>query len=86
MKPLELWRWRLHSSITGRLFTSRYAMTEADALDVDPLAVRLACSKVVRMVPENDDEMDRLRTSTIVVPRLPTRRSSIPPQGDAPSA
>jgi len=76
MKPLELSRWRLHGPITGRLFTSRYAKTGADALDVDPLAVRLPCSNVVHMVPENDDEMDRLRTSTIVVPRLPTRRLS----------
>ena len=43
---MELWRWRLRNPVTGRLFTSRYAMTEADALDVDPLAVRLPCSKV----------------------------------------
>jgi len=27
----------------------------------------------VRLVPENDDEMDRLRTSTMVVPKSPSR-------------
>jgi hypothetical protein len=83
MKPLELWRWRIHSPITGRLFTSRYAMTEADALVCDPLAARLPYSKEVRMVPENDEELDRRRTSAMVVPKSPTRRSPIPPQSDA---
>jgi len=73
MKSKELWRWRLRNPVTGRLFTSRSAMTEADALDADPLAVRLPYSKQVRLVPENDDEMDRLRTSTMVVPKSPSR-------------
>ncbi len=58
-------------------------MTEVDALVCDPLAARLPYSKEVRMVPENDDDLDRRRTSTMVVPKSPTRRSPIPPQSDA---
>jgi hypothetical protein len=69
MKPLELWRWRLHDAVTGRPYTSRFDMTEADALNADPLAVRLPYSLQARLVPENDDEMDRLRASSILVPK-----------------
>jgi hypothetical protein len=69
MKPKEFWRWRLRSEITGRLYSSRYDMAEADALAVDPKAERLPGSKRVRMVPENDDEMQRLRASSILVPK-----------------
>ena len=59
MKTKEL--WRLRSEITGRLYSSRYVMTEADAMELDPLAERVAFSKEARLVPENDIEMDQLR-------------------------
>lgn len=45
MKTKELWRWRLRNKITGRPYTSRYVMTEADAMELDPLAERVAFSK-----------------------------------------
>ena len=44
-------------------------MTEADALDRNPQAVRIASSLEVRTVPENEDEMDRLRASAMLHPR-----------------
>ena len=69
MKTKEFWRWRLHNGITGRLYSSRYDMTEADALAVDPAAARVPGSKQVRLVPENDDEMQRLRASSILMPK-----------------
>jgi hypothetical protein len=32
MKPIELWRWRLRDDM-GRLHTTSFIMTEADATD-----------------------------------------------------
>jgi hypothetical protein len=64
-----MWRWRLHSQISGKLYITRYAMTEADALELDPLAERLDFSKEVRLVPETEAEMDQLRTSSMLRPR-----------------
>jgi hypothetical protein len=56
MRTLVKWRWRVRNAITGKLYTTRYAMTEADALDLDPLAVRLEFSEEVRLTPETADE------------------------------
>ncbi len=67
MKIKEFWRWRLRSEITGRLYTSRYDMTEADAQATNPKAQRLPGSKQVQMVPENDDEAQRLRASSMML-------------------
>ena len=69
MRPTEFWRWRLRREITGKTYTTRYVMTEADALDRDPQAARVEWSKEVRLVPENDDEMARMRTSTLLAPK-----------------
>ena len=35
MREIELWRWRLRAQ-RGKLITTRYAMTEADALKREP--------------------------------------------------
>lgn len=52
MPTIHLWRWRLTSEITGRRYSSRWVMSEADALALDPTAERLPHSLEVREVPE----------------------------------
>jgi len=66
---VELWRWRLRDDI-GRLHTTRYAMSETDAMEMDPLAERLPWSLEVRMVPENEDEHQALATSAFLRPHF----------------
>ena len=69
MKTLVKWRWRVRSEVTGKLYSTRYAMSETDALALDPLAERLDFSKEARLVPETAEEMDRLRASAMLHPR-----------------
>jgi hypothetical protein len=47
MPTIEKWRWRLKASTTGKLYTTRHLMTEAEALAQDPAAERLPHSRVV---------------------------------------
>ena len=55
MKRLEMWRWRLHNAVTGRLYTRRCGMTGANALAIGPKAECVAWWQQMRMAPENDD-------------------------------
>jgi len=41
MQRVALWRWRVHSKTTGRLYVTHKCMTEAQALAMDPQAERL---------------------------------------------
>ena len=40
MPTKHLWRWRLTSEVTGRRYTSRWVMSEADALALGALTAR----------------------------------------------
>ena len=55
MRTLDLWRWRLTDPDTGRGYTTRHRMTDADALAQDPKAERGAGSLEQRQVPKSDD-------------------------------
>jgi len=70
MKTKELWRWRLRDEITGKTYTTRCVMTEADALDRDSQAVRVEWSKEVLLVPESDNEARHLRASSMLLPKV----------------
>lgn len=56
MHTIELWHWRLWDPIRRRHFTSRWRMTEADALALDPQAQRIEHSLERRQVPSSIDE------------------------------
>jgi hypothetical protein len=58
MKTVEMWHWRLRDH-RGKVQTTRWAMTEADALERDPLAVRVPNSREARNLPETPEEMVR---------------------------
>jgi hypothetical protein len=45
MKTLVRWRWRVHQEFTGKVYTTRHHMTEADALATDPQAIRVELSR-----------------------------------------
>ena len=51
MRTIELWRWRVRG-LKGRPHATRYVMTEAEALQRDPEAVRVMGTIEVREVPE----------------------------------
>jgi hypothetical protein len=68
MKAIERWRWRIHG-IGGRVHTTRWHMIEADALELDPLAVREQWTREVLSVPTTEDEMDSRRPSSMLRPR-----------------
>jgi hypothetical protein len=55
---LKLWRWRMHG-INGKLYTTRYVMTEAEALQLDPQGQRVQASLEARQVPETANEHQR---------------------------
>jgi hypothetical protein len=59
MRTIELWRWRVRG-LNGRQHVTRYAMTEAEALQRDPEAVRVEGTLEIREVPENAAEVARL--------------------------
>ena len=51
MPLVELWRWRVQGK--SRLYVKRKYMTEAEALAIDPLAVRVEWLTVLQWVPES---------------------------------
>lgn len=59
MKTIELWRWRVRGP-NGRVHATRYAMTEADALQRDAAAVRVPGTRELREVPATPQEAARL--------------------------
>ena len=48
---IELWQWRVTDYVSQRRYVTRYRMTEADALDLDPAAERVPGSQELRQVP-----------------------------------
>lgn len=56
MKTIVRWRWRVHQEFTGKPYTTRHHMSEADALGTDPLAVRIDWTREEITVPESDAE------------------------------
>ena len=63
MKQQEYWRWHLYSDTHRKVMPTRFHLTEAEALAIDPKAERVPGSLELRLVPETADELDRLRTS-----------------------
>jgi len=59
MKKIEVWKWRLRS-LTGRVHVTQYRMTEAEALQRDPTAVREPGTMLVREMPDTADELAAL--------------------------
>jgi hypothetical protein len=53
MAILNRWRWRITDPSSGRRSTTRYRMTEADALATDPAAERVPGSLEVLTVPDD---------------------------------
>jgi hypothetical protein len=50
-RSIDLWRWRITDPVSHRCYVTRYRMTEADALDLDPAAERVPGSQELRQVP-----------------------------------
>ena len=50
-RTIELWLWRVTDPVSHRCYVTRYRMTEADALDLDPAAERVPGSQELRQVP-----------------------------------
>jgi hypothetical protein len=50
MPLVELWRWRVQGEPTGPLYVTRKYLTEAGALAIDPLAVRVEWLTVLQWV------------------------------------
>ena len=72
MRTIELWRWRLRNP-RGKLINTRYAMSEAEALQRDPGAMRVPGTCEVREVPESAAEVARLMPGTTMRSGLPAR-------------
>lgn len=53
MRTIELHRWRITDPATGRRYTTRHAMTEADAKATDPAAEPVPGTREVRAAPED---------------------------------
>lgn len=53
MATLHRWRWRITDPDSGRGSTTRYRMTERDALATDPRAERVEGSLEVLQVPDD---------------------------------
>jgi hypothetical protein len=51
MQRIEVWRWRVRSKRTGRFYITHKYLTEAEALTIDPLAVRIDWLAEYRWVP-----------------------------------
>lgn len=45
--PFTMWRWRIYDSVTQRRITTRYHMTESDALAKDPTAEKAPGTEMV---------------------------------------
>lgn len=45
--PFSMWRWRLDDDVTQRRITTRYHMTEAEALAKDPKAEKVPGTEMV---------------------------------------
>jgi len=56
MHTVDLYRWRLVDSWTGKTYITRCRMSEADALDLDPHAQRIEGSLERRTVPDGPHE------------------------------
>ena len=67
MKTLEVWKWRVRGP-TGRVHVTRYRMTEAEALQRDPRALRVPGTCEVREVPESAAELARLTATITALP------------------
>ncbi len=63
MRQQEYWRWYMRSETHHKVLPTRFHLTEAEALAIDPKAERVPGSLELRQVPETADEIDRLRTS-----------------------
>jgi hypothetical protein len=50
---IDLWFWRVTDPVSGRRYTTRHRMVEADALDLDPGAARVTGSQELRQVPDD---------------------------------
>jgi hypothetical protein len=56
-KRTEYWRWEINSTTPpGRRIKTKHHMTEAEALERDPTAVRVPGTLEVRDLPETDAE------------------------------
>ncbi|MEY5098897.1 MAG: hypothetical protein RJA36_1616 [Pseudomonadota bacterium] len=62
MKQQEYWRWNLMSETHRKVMPTRYHLTEAEALLIDPKAERVPGTMELRTVPETPDEAERFRT------------------------
>jgi hypothetical protein len=57
MKPTEFWRWTVpHAHKPGKTSTTRWRMTESDALAQYPTATKVPGSMEIRQVPETEAE------------------------------
>lgn len=50
---LDLWRWSVTDPDTGRRYTTRHRMTEADARALDTAAERVPGTQELRPVPDD---------------------------------
>ena len=53
MRIIELWLWRVTDPVSHLRYTTRYRMTEANALDLDPAAERVPGSQELRQAPDD---------------------------------
>jgi hypothetical protein len=44
MQIIDLYRWRVTDRVSGRRYVTRYPMSEANALDLDPRSERIVGS------------------------------------------
>jgi hypothetical protein len=57
VKKVEFWRWEVWSETGPRKrVKTRHHMTEADAMERDPTATRVAGTMEIRELPETDEE------------------------------
>jgi hypothetical protein len=57
MKRITLWRRRVRSKTTDRVYITRKCMTETEPLAIDPMAVRIDWLFELRWVPETPEEV-----------------------------
>jgi hypothetical protein len=63
MKKLEVWKWRVRGP-TGKVHVTRYVMTQPEALQRDPAAVREPGTLRLLDVPETPAEAAQLMTGS----------------------
>ena len=54
---IELWQWRVTDYVSQRRYVTRYRMSQADALDLDPAAERIEGSLERRVVPDDPQSL-----------------------------